>query len=430
MTDSFSNSRLTLEPLAQAEDDPGENDDMNWHSGPQLLLPRLRIDAFVSEDLRMIEQLRADRRTQRAEIELFDGGLNVAINRYAEAPAPDVILVEQQCKAEDVVGLVDQLADLCPPTTRLILLGDCNDVELFRTLVRSGVSDYLVRPVTSVVLLDTLLGVVEEEALGESLGKVIAFLGVRGGTGASTLSHNVADSLHTVFGATTVLVDTDIGFGTAAMQFDIEPPFDLSDSVKEKDSLTPAVLEKHIFWRDTRFGVLAAPVSVEKLSPPGVGGMRHILDQARRLAKFVIVDMPTGISPWSSEVFEIADEVCLVGGNDLPSLRNARTCVQILKKARPNDGPVRFIVNRLPAKGGPVPASEFKRILGVDVEFEISETDIARRAELSGGVFRTEDPKSPAVAQINRLSAALGGFDAPPSAQSRSLLSRFRKKAA
>ncbi len=430
MTDGFPNSRLSLDPVADIEDYANEGNDMPSSSAAQLLLPRLRIDAFVSDDLKMIEQLRADRRTQRAEIELFDGGLNTAINRYVSAPAPDVILVEQQCKTEDVVGLVDQLADLCPPTTRLIMLGDCNDVELFRTLVRSGVSDYLVRPVKTTVLIDTLLDAVEEEALGESLGKVIAFLGVRGGTGASTISHNVAESLYEVHGATTVLVDTDIGFGTAAMQFDIEPPFDLSDSIKEKESLTSAVLEKHVFWRDTRFGILAAPASAEKLTSPEVGGMRHILDQARRLAKFVIVDMPTGIAPWSSEVFQIADEICLVGGNDLPSLRNARTFVQILKKARPNDRPVRFIVNRLPAKGGPVPASEFKRILGVDVDFEIGETDIARKAELSGGVFRTEDPKSPAVAQVNQLSAALCGIEAPPSTQSRSLFSRFRKKVA
>lgn len=425
MTDDLSDNRLHLEPLALQEDDTEQSAPS---SEARRLLPRLRIDAFASEDVLTIEQLRADRRARRVEIALFESGLEVAINRYKDNPAPDIILVEQRCASEDVVGLVDRLAEHCPPTTRLVLLGDCNDVTLYRDLVKAGVSDYLLRPVKMATLLDTLLGVVEEEDAEEKLGKIIAFLGVRGGVGASTLSHNIADALYTKHGATTLVVDLDIGFGTAAMQFDLEPPYTLSDALKEQDSLSPAVLEKHVFWRDTRFGVLAAPIAMDQLTPPSPGGIRHVLEQARRLSRFVVVDMPTGLTSWSAEVFEIADEICLVGGNDLPSLRNARTMIQVLQKARPNDHPVRFIVNRLPAGGGPVPASEFKRILGVDVEYEIEETEIARKAELSGGVFRTEKPKSQAVLQIDHLSAALGGFEPPKVTKKTSLMSQFRKK--
>ena len=426
MTDGLTNHRLNMEP---ADDGAAVIDEDDFIRGDKAkhLMPRIRIDAFVDESMQTIERLRGDRRVRRAQVEIFDGGLEVAIERYREAPAPDIILVEQRCQSQDVVGLVDRLAEHCPPTARLVLIGDCNDVELYRDLVNAGVSDYLVKPVKPMTLLDSLLGVVEEETAGEALGKVIAFLGVRGGTGASTLSHNVADALYQVHGATTLLVDTDIGFGTAAMQFDIEPPFNLGDALREQDSLTPAMLERHVAWHATRFGVLAAPAAANQIAPPASGGVRRVLDQARRLARFVVVDMPTGISPWTSEIVEIADEICLVGGNDLPSLRNARTFIQILKEARPNDRPARFVINRSPTGGGPVPAAEFKRVLGVEVDLEIEETDIARAAELSGRTLRAEKPQAACVQQIDHLAAMLGGFETPARKSRSSIFSRLRR---
>lgn len=429
MTDDILRSRIDLDPVFDVADDYDDDASANRTSAAQLLLPRLRIDAFVAEDVLTIEHLQNDRRAQRAQIELFDSGLEVAIARYADKPTPDIILVEQKCESKNVVALVDKLAEHCPSTTRLVLLGDCNDVALYRDLVKAGVSDYLLRPVGIAALLDTLLDVIDDDDAGSRVGKVIAFLGVRGGVGASTLSHNIADAINHTYDATTILVDADIGFGTAAIQFNIEPPFSLGDALKEQESLTPEVLDKHIFWEATRFGVLAAPLhTVEQIAPPTLGSVRHVLDQARRLAKFVIVDLPTGIAPWSAEAFEIADEICLVSGNDLPSLRNARTLVQMLRKARPNDHPIRLIINRLPQKGGPVPASEFKRILGTDVMFEFEETDLVRTVELAGGTLRKEDPKAPIVAKVNQLAAALGSFDAPAPSQRKSIMARFRRK--
>ncbi len=427
MIDDMLRGRIDLDPII--EDADLHHVDNACTSAAQLLLPRLRIDAFVSEEVLTIEHLRSDRRARRAQIELFECGLEMAIARYAHFPAPDIILVEQKCGSNDVIALVDKLAEYCPSTTRLVLLGDCNDVTLYRNLVRAGVSDYLLRPVGIATLLDTLLDVIDDDDESSRVGKVIAFIGVRGGVGASMLSHNVADAINHTYDAATILVDADIGFGTAAIQFNIEPPFTLGDALKEQDSLTPDVLDKHIFWEETRFGVLVAPLhATEQVAPPALGGMRHVLDQARRLAKFVVVDLPTGLAPWSPEVFEIADEVCLVSGNNLPSLRNARTMIQMLRKARPNDRPVRLIINRLSQGGGPVPASEFKRILGVDVAFELAETELVRNVELSGGALRKKNPKAPIVAQVNQLAAALGDFDIPEPSQSKSILARLRRK--
>ena len=138
MTDDLLRSRIDLDPVIEVAGDDGDDASDDRTSAAQLLLPRLRIDAFVSEDVLAIEHLKNDRRAQRAQIELFDSGLEVAIARYAKAPAPDIILVEQKCKSKDVVALVDKLAEHCPPTTRLVLLGDCNDVALYRDLVKAG----------------------------------------------------------------------------------------------------------------------------------------------------------------------------------------------------------------------------------------------------------------------------------------------------
>lgn len=43
---------------------------------------------------------------------------------------------------------LEALANVCDPDTRLLLIGAENDIELFRTLISEGISDYLISPVT------------------------------------------------------------------------------------------------------------------------------------------------------------------------------------------------------------------------------------------------------------------------------------------
>ena len=60
------------------------------------------------------------------------------------------------CTVEPNVGMVEvpdsrleKLAEVCDASTRVVVLGHVNDVLLYRELIRSGISEYIVLPATA-----------------------------------------------------------------------------------------------------------------------------------------------------------------------------------------------------------------------------------------------------------------------------------------
>ncbi|MBM9594756.1 AAA family ATPase [Roseitranquillus sediminis] len=291
------------------------------------------------------------------------------------------------------------------------MIGSRNDISLYRRLIKLGVSDYIVQPFGPLHLLDSILSIFAETDEKE-LGLVLAFVGARGGTGASTVAHNVASTLSRKFEATTLLIDANLGFGTAALQFDITSPQGFADAVRERENLDHDLLERLVHWREKRLGVLTAPDRLDQLTAPDLGIMRHLVDQARRLARFVILDLPHGWSPWIAEALSSADRVGVVATADLPSLRNSRTLLEMIQKMRPNDALPEIILSRMPLRGKPqVSVDDYVRILGVRAPATIPFDATAASAEMSGRLMVEASPRSEAAVAIAALASRMTGID-------------------
>ena len=405
----FSHERRMLEraiaPAPFSEADGGA-----WPC--RLSLPRIRVHAFLSDadDIAAASALAADRRAKKATIDVAEGGFDAATERCRAVAPPDIIIVEHLGDAERLPGLVDALAEHCPHRTRLIVVGDRNDVSLYRDLIRHGVAEYLVRPVTPSALLEAILEAIDETDEAERLGSIFAFVGARGGVGSSTIAQNAAATLSRIAGGPTILIDADIGFGAAAMLFDAQPPFTLADALRERDNLTAPVLERIVHWPSKDFGLLAAPSSAELTAPPEPGRIQHIVEVSRRLGRHVVVDLPTGLAPWSGEVLEVADEIVVVASPDLVSLRNARSLTAMLRQARPHDRPPRIVLSRVRPRAQTVPRGEFERILGAPVAAEIPESAAAAAAEFDGRTLFEAERRGGAAVAIEALAGLLGGL--------------------
>jgi len=85
------------------------------------------------------------------------GGLAGAIRYLGAERSPESIIVDIS-GAEMPASQIHELADLCEPGVVVIAIGDRNDVALYRDLVRAGVSEYIVKPVTAQLLAKSLIG--------------------------------------------------------------------------------------------------------------------------------------------------------------------------------------------------------------------------------------------------------------------------------
>ena len=80
-----------------------------------------------------------------------DGCVREATAQLAGAATPETLVVDIGRDGSPFEDL-SVLADACDAGTRVVVLGDVNDVALFRRLRALGVEDYLLKPVTREVL--------------------------------------------------------------------------------------------------------------------------------------------------------------------------------------------------------------------------------------------------------------------------------------
>ena len=76
------------------------------------------------------------------------GTVTEATRRLADVSTPKQLVVDISGSADPLAAMAS-LAEVCDEGTQVIALGDVNDVELYRSLIASGVHDYLVKPVSA-----------------------------------------------------------------------------------------------------------------------------------------------------------------------------------------------------------------------------------------------------------------------------------------
>ena len=102
------------------------------------------------------------------------------------------------------------------------MIGSDDDVAPYRELVRRGVSDYVIGPVETLDVVRAICGLFSaSEAV--AVGRIIAVVGAKGGVGASTVAHNVAWAIARDLSLDSVVIDLDLAFGTASLDYNKDP---------------------------------------------------------------------------------------------------------------------------------------------------------------------------------------------------------------
>src|SRR5215475_9481470 len=197
--------------------------------------PRESVQAFCEsvETAAAVQSAGEDRRLGKAHIKIQMGGVGAAIEAYRSAPTPNVIVLEADPRT-DILGGLDHLASVCDPGTRVVVIGRVNDVALYRELVRRGVSDYVIAPVTAIDMVRSICNLFSAPE-AKSVGRIIAVVGAKGGVGASTIAHNVAWAIARDLAMDAVVADLDLAFGTAGLDYNQDPPQGIADAVFSPD---------------------------------------------------------------------------------------------------------------------------------------------------------------------------------------------------
>ena len=207
-------------------------------------------------------------------------------------------------------------------------------------------SEYLVLPFGVVDFVHAVSHLFKTPG-AKPLGRVIAVFGAKGGVGSSTIAHNIAWHFATELQTDTIIADLDLGFGTAGLDFNQDPPTGIAEAVFAPDRVDATLVDRLLSKCGDNLHLLAAPAMLDRLYDFGETSFDSLIDAVRALDPWIVLDIPHGWTAWTRRMLVAADEVIVVAQPDLANLRNAKNIIDNIRNARPHDHPPRLIFNNV-----------------------------------------------------------------------------------
>lgn len=375
-------------------------------------LPRISIHTFfeTEQTQRIMERLLQDRRMAKVNLRITAGGVLAAANMFQSTSTPNLLVIETSAEPGHLLQELAPLAEVCDPSTKVIVIGRYNDISLYRELMRNGISEYMVAPVSMSDLLGAISSIfVDPDA--EPLGRSIAFIGAKGGTGSSTIAHNCAFGISNLFSTEVILADLDLPYGTANIDFDQDPAQGIAEAVFAPERLDEVFLDRLLTKCSERLSLLAAPSMLDRAYDFDRSAFQPVIEVLQRSVPITVLDLPHLWSEWTRVVLAESDEVVITAVPDLANLRNAKNLIDQLKKLRPNDKPPHLILNQVGMPKRPeISPGDFCEPLEMDAIAVIPfDAPLFGTAANSGRMISEMDSRSPTSETFSQLSHILTG---------------------
>lgn len=312
------------------------------------LIPRITIQAFCehSQTAQLVESAIYDRRMSKVALTTHNGGLEGAIETYKSNPTPNLILIETSLPSEDLPSALERLADVCDATTRVIVLGHVNDVLLYRELIRSGISEYIVLPATAPSIVSAITELFAADGAAP-IGRTVGFISAKGGAGGSTVSHNVAWAVAQTLRQDALILDMDFAFGTVGLNFNQDPPHGLADALNANQKMDQTLLDRLMSKAANHIHLLTAPVMLDRTFDFAERDFEQAVELSQKTMPVVILDIPHTWTSWVRYTLSMIDEIIIVAEPDLANLRNAKNLTDTIKALRPTESEPLLVVNKL-----------------------------------------------------------------------------------
>ncbi len=367
-------------------------------------VPRISIAAFCEspETGSVIQRAAVDRRLSKTHVTVHMGGVEAACEMYGDSSTPNLVIVEsRERQREPLLAQLEQLAAVCDPASKVIVVGNSNDISLYRELIRNGISEYLMTPLHPMQIIESIANLYAAPE-SDPIGKVFAFVGAKGGSGSSTIAHNFAWSLASQLGIATTIVDLDLPFGTAGLDFNQDPAQGVADALTAPERLDDVLLERLLVRCGDKLHLFAAPAVIDRDYDIDPQSFETMIDIVRTSSPAVVIDVPHGWSPWTRQTLMAADEIIITATPDLASLRNAKNIFDLFAGSRPHDAKPRLVLNQVGVVKRPeIPVKDFAEAVGAEPLLVLP---------FDPQLFGTAANNGQMIAQLNAQSRAAQGF--------------------
>jgi pilus assembly protein CpaE len=218
------------------------------------------------------------------------------------------------------------------------------DSDLLLRAMRVGAREFLTLPFNSGAMAEALVRASALHSVTrpqeKADGRLLVFLGAKGGSGVTTLACNFAVSLAQESGQKTLLIDLNLPLGDAAINLGIKPRYSIVNALQNSSRLDASFLSTMLIKHSSGLSVLAAPseLATAQFSDDAVN---KLLKVACEEFDYVVVDAGSRLDLQHTRLYEESATIYLVTQVGIPELRNSNRLISLLSAA---GSPKLFIV--------------------------------------------------------------------------------------
>jgi pilus assembly protein CpaE len=332
--------------------------------------------------------------------------------------SPSHIVLDIGNRGRDILEEIDLLANQCEPGTRVIAVGDTNDIKLYRDIIARGVIDYVPMPADAADVLRPLTAPpvttsAASKAVTASSGKrVIVFMSAASGDGASTAALNTAYAMSQLHGGSTVLVDMDYQFGMVAKNLSLQSQYGIRDLFDFPGRGVDITLIRRMVANYGKLHVITAPSELRFLPTVSAESINELIATLQQTYDNIVIDLPHVWLPWVAEAAKHATHLVLVAQLWLKSVSHAARLMRSFRDIGIGPDHIVTVINRSGAKfKEAIELKDFERVCSTTVRYTLNNDIKTIVAAEASATTIMELPPSDLARDIERLTRGLCGME-------------------
>ncbi|MEM7340002.1 MAG: hypothetical protein AAF467_15205 [Actinomycetota bacterium] len=369
---------------------------------------------------------------------LLDGPIDTAASladmETRLGPEPVVVVLGPSCASDGDLAVIEQWSRVHPNVGCLLVTGELSTALLQRAL-RVGVKDVIGAPIDADLLSDSIARIAEGLASNSAMSAlagmpeapapdfagdgevapVLSIFSTKGGSGKSVTATNLAVVMAQRSEKPVVLIDGHLQFGDVAVMLKLQPQHTVVDAVGHLGDGDPGVL-RQLMTEHEPSGLLVLPAPVEPTFADQVTGeqMVQLIELVRTFAAHVVVDLPAIFNEVVLSILEVADDIVLVAGLDIPNIKNVKIGLGTLAMLEVPPEKLHLVLNRADSKVK-LDVTEVERTLRVAAMAHVPSDVIVPISVNKGAPVVLSAPKSAVSRAFEQLAQKfLDGAKASP----------------
>ena len=322
----------------------------------------------------------------------------------------DVVLVDLDTEPEYALNLVKAVSLESRATVMVFSVE--TDPAMLLSSMRAGVRQFLTVPFAPGVMTEALQRALlmrpaarPEEQEKRDEGRMLVFLGAKGGSGVTTLACNFAVALARDSGKKTLLIDLNLPLGDAAINLGIRPQHSIVSALQHYNRLDANLLSTMLEPHSSGLSVLSAPsqLATTHLSDEAID---KLVDVARQEFDSVVVDAGSRLELQSTKLFAASAVIYLVTQIGIAELRNSNRVIQRLSGK--NSPKLEIVINRYDPRNMEIADELINKALTRPADWKIP-NDYASVRRMQHKATPLIDEDTEIAGAIRQMSAAITG---------------------